>query len=438
MLVAHQGLLGVGHSGFTCQTHVWFDGRVCVHELRAALSRLNRAHPVMTSRLVSPGGYRVPFWAFRAGAEVVVHETTLDGGSDYDVWRFAESLCDRPFEHASSDPIVWHLLHLPDGDDVLVIHFSHAVMDGKSPEHVLKALNGLWDGDDDVAAGDDDRATSNGTVMDEMAAHLRRESGMKRFRSAIRRMGHEVRYSRPAAMIIPRSDRVWRATPFRILVRELDEAQTDRAMVRVRRLCGFPNLAPALLAAVFRSIQMLGPERDNRGRQCKTDVPLNLRPPGKSEPIFRNFMTFIKLGASPDEMADSESLVRTLNGRMRDELRKGIDLGSLQMMSFMAPHANLMCRHLLRTLRKGPVSLGFGFLGSVIPGLTQLGGIAIRRLYTMNAALSPPGITLQGHQYAGRLSLVLTYIGSTVDDDLADAFLRHIEEELTGVFDGKA
>ncbi len=238
-------------------------------------------------------------------------------------------------------------------------------------------------------------------------------------------------------MIITRSDRVWRATPFRILVHEMDEATTQRAIDRVKRICGFANLAPALLAGVFRSIRALGPDRDNRGRQCKTDVPLNLRPPGKSEPIFRNFMTFIKMGAKPEEMADSEGLVRTLNARMRDELRKGIDLGSLQMMSFMAPHANLMRRHLLRTLRKGPVSLGFGFLGTVIPGLTKLGATPIRRFYTMNAALSPPGITLQGHQYAGRMSLVLTHISSTVDDDLAAAFLGRIADELTGAFDGK-
>lgn len=431
MLVAHQGLLAVGHSGFTCQTHVWLEGRVDVARLRSALARLNQQYPVMTSRLVAPGGYRVPYWSYRNGAEVALHESTLDGSADRDVWRFAESLCDRPFSHADSDPIVWYLLHLPDGNDVLVILFSHALMDGKAPEHMLKALNALWSGDEDAQAA----TVTNAATTDEIVAHLRREPAKKRARCAIRRLGHEIRYSRPASMIIPRSDRVWRATPFRILVRELDVSATEQALARVKRLCGFANLAPALLAGVFRSIRTLGPQRDNTGRQCKTDVPLNLRPPGRSEPIFRNFMTFIKLGATPDEMTDSESLVRTLNARMRDELRKGIDLGSLQMISFMAPHANLMRRHLLRTLRKGPVSLGFGFLGTVIPGLTTLGNAPIRRFYTMNAALSPPGITLQGHQYANRLSLVLTHIGSTVNDDLAEAFLQHIMDELIGAHD---
>ncbi|HPF37401.1 MAG TPA: hypothetical protein P5081_20410 [Phycisphaerae bacterium] len=429
MLVAHQGLLGVGHSGFTCQTHVWFQGRVDVQRLRAALSRLNHRYPVITSRLVAPGGYRVPYWMYRNGADVILHETTLDGATERDVWAFGESLNDRPFSHADSDPIVWRLLHLPDGNDVLILLFSHALMDGKSPEHMLKLLDALWD--------HDGVAIAEPAPMDEIVGHLRREKVGRRARSAVRRLRHEWRYSKPAAMIIPRVDRVWRATPFRILVREMDEMETDRAIARVKRLCGFANLAPALLAGVFRSIRTLGPDADNRGRQCKTDVPLNLRPPGRSEPIFRNFMTFIKLGATPDEMTDSESLVRTLNGRMRDELRNGIDLGSLQMMSFMAPHANLMRRHLLRTLRKGPVSLGFGFLGTVIPGLTKLGATPIRRLYTMNAALSPPGITLQGHQYQGRLSLVLTHIGATVNDELAAAFLQHIMDELTGAHDAK-
>lgn len=436
MLVAHQGLLAVGHSGFTCQTHAWFEGRVDVAKLRLALRQLNQQCPVMTSRLVAPGGYRVPYWSFRDNADIVVHETTLDGSADRDVWRFGESLCDRPFSHADTDPIVWHLLHLPDGNDVLVILFSHALMDGKAPEHMLKALNGVWNGTDAAPIATESNDESNTTGIDEIVAHLRREPAKKRARSAFRRLGHEVRYSRPASMIIPRSDRKWHAKPFRILVREMDEAATQCAIARVKRLCGFANLAPAILAGVFRSIRALGPEKDNRRRQCKTDVPLNLRPPGRSEPIFRNFMTFIKLGAKPEEMTDAEALVRTLNARMRDELRRGIDLGSLQLISFMAPHANLMRRHLLRTLRKGPVSLGFGFLGTVIPGLTKLGDTPIRRFYTMNAALSPPGITLQGHQYNGRLSLVLTHIGSTVNDELAEAFLQHIMDELTGAHDG--
>ncbi len=193
MLVAHQGLLAVGHSGFTCQTHVWFDGRVDVARLRAALARLNEIHPVITSRLVAPGGYHVPYWSFRRDAAVELNEVNLDGCEDRDVWQFGESLCERPFSHAETAPIVWHLLHLPNGHDVLVIQFSHALMDGKAPEHMLKALDGLWDDVGGASTAPSPARKEDPPSPDEIVAHLRREPRRKRIRTAIRRLGHEFR-----------------------------------------------------------------------------------------------------------------------------------------------------------------------------------------------------------------------------------------------------
>ena len=428
MLAAHDGLQRVGHSGFLCQTHVWLTGRIDVAALRTALHEMNHLYPVMTSRLVTAGPFRSPYWQYRPHAEVTLREHTPASSAREDVWRYAESLCAKPFDLHAADPISWHLLHLPDGRDVLILAFSHALMDGKAPEHVLKLLHELLG----AAPDSNSRGRMIRPADDDIRTHLQQAPPARRLRAVLHRLKQELRMLRSAALVIPRSQRTWKMQPFRILVRELSDAQTSRATSRTKTLCGFPNLAPAVVAAVFRAIHALGPADEHRGRQFKTDVPLNLRPPGRSEPLFRNYMTFIRLAAATEDLADGDQLVQRLHAQMRDELRKGADLAALQLMTIMAPHAGLMTHHLKHMVKKGPLSLGFGFLGPVATGLDRIGTTPIGWLYTMNIALSPPGITLQAHQYAGRLNLVLTYIGAAVTDELAAALLDHIIRDLTG------
>ena len=424
MLAVHDGLTAVGHYGFVCQTHVWLQGRISVPALRGALAQLNQAYPVMTARLQTPR-FGKPYWLFRQDAVPTVIESTLASAEPTVVWSNAEALCHAPFRIRATDPIQWHLFHLPDGRDVLVMLFSHALMDGKAPEHVLKNLNGVYDSAAAVSTRNDS------ATDDELALHLRKYPKLKRVRLAFRRLFHEVHYSRRSARLTVSRGK-WSGSQFRIYVHQLSAAQTSAASSRVRTLCGFPNLSPAVLAAVFRTVNDMGPDVGDDRLRFRTDVPLNLRPPGSSEPLFRNFMSFIKMGASRSELADADELVRTLNGHMRNEIRRGIDLGGLEMIDAVAPFAWLVKPALSRAAGKVP-TLGFGFLGPVLPELTSVCGVEIDWLYTMNMAVSPPGITLQAHQFRNRLNLVLTYIDSSVDEARAREFCERVATGLTGL-----
>jgi len=423
MLAVHDGLVAVGHYGFVCQTHVWLAGRVDVPALQRALNQLNQRYPVMTARLRSPVIGK-PFWKFRADAAPTIIETDLAGSDPTTVWQYAETLCHQPLPLRDVDPLQWHLLHLPDGRDVLVMLFSHALMDGKAPEHVLKQLNSIAN----------DAQPKNDSIdeagKDALTTHLRKTPKLKRVRLAFRRLFHEMRYSRRAATLTA-CPRRWNGDRFRIYVHQLDETDTAAAVQRVRRLCGFPNLSPAVLAAVFRALDALGSGvRDNKLR-FRTDIPLNLRPPGSSEPLFRNFMSFIKMGATREDLRDANELVRKLNAGMRNEIRRGIDLGGLEMIDAVAPFSFLVKPTLRLSAGKVP-SLGFGFLGPVLPDLKSLLDVDIDWLYTMNMAVSPPGITLQAHQFGPRLNLVLTYIDAAVSESEARRFCEFVANELVG------
>jgi len=421
MHVAHNGMRELGHGGFLCQTHVWIKGRVDAAALHAALQRVAACYPVMTARLEEPSNKAPPFWAYRPDATVELIESDVASDAIKDVHAYAERLFDAPLDNKRMDPVQFHLLHRPGAGDVLLVRFSHVLMDGKAPEFMLQQINKALDGDTPPAAPREDH--------DELAAHLQRFPRKQRVRAALRVAGAHARIPRRSAMLVSQSARDWQVRPYGIAHRRLDKVQTDRLAEGVKKVCGFVNLAPAVLACAFRAVSRLAPDKPRR-TGYQTDLPLNLRPPLKTEPIFCNFMSFIQLNATEEDMVVRDALIKKLHGQMREQLRRGIDLGNLQMMHLMAPHARLLRGHIIQRMRKHPFTMGFGYLGPIAAGLETFGGQSVTALYSLNSAIAPPGITLQASQFRGRLQLNLTYIRSAVPPALAGAFLDAVVEDL--------
>lgn len=446
MLVAHDVMRNIGHPGFQCQTHVWLDGRIDVAMLRQTIATLAAAYPVVASRL-SRDSVDGPTWYAAGSLEPEFVEKTLAGSDKSDVWSYGEALFAKPLDLSEHPPIGFHLLHLPDGRDVLLIRFSHALMDGKSPEFALSELNRLQgagsspvfsaaDGEGVYAATQAASRPTESTAAsiaaesrNEMAEHLGRFERKKRIDAAIQVIKSQLKLPTKAVSISTDSRKQFTFEPLRILVKELTEDETKAATARVRKLCGFANLTPAVLAAVFRGVRQYA-STPIKKRTLQTDVPLNLRLPGAIQPVFRNHVTFIQMHAKPAEMEDRDELTKALNANMRDQLRRGIDLGNLQMMSMMAKFPKLMAMHLKQRFRDNPISLGFGFLGPVLPSLETFLGRKVEWIYTLNSCLSPPGIVLQVNQFRGKMNLILTYIDHCVPEKLANDLLAFIIQDL--------
>lgn len=434
MHVAHEALRSIGHPGFLCQTHLWLEERVDTVRLRDALAALSKRCPVVTARVARLAKRKPVFWRYRPDAVCQFTESTLEQSDTASVWRYAESLFATPVDLEQVDPIASHLLHLPDGRDVLILHWCHALMDGKSPELVLQEIDRLASGtDEDVPHGANAGLGPGGgddTGPDEIVTHLRSSTRIHRLRCSLRVIASQMGIPVRSIMLVPSETTGWVLEPTRIHVRTLEPDETDRVIARVRRICGFSNLSPAVLASVFRVISRMSPCRQGRRTVFQTDVPLNLRPPGASGPIFRNFMSFIAARATFAELGNRDALTRTLNSRMRDQLRRGIDVGNLQMMTIMGRFAGLLTSHMKDRFKRKPLTLGFGFLGPVASGFDRFCGAPIGQLYTLNSTLSPPGITLQINQCGGRLNLALTYISEVIPTTTAEEFLDAIADDL--------
>jgi NRPS condensation-like uncharacterized protein len=424
MLTAHHGLRSLGHTGFQCQTHAWLEGCLDVSAVRAALARLAAAYPVVTSRLAPRDRKNGPSWQFDRARQVEFTEYHLPGADPRDVLNWAEGIFETPLNLDQSSPIGFHLLHLPDGSDVIVIRFVHALMDGKSPELVLNQINRLY------AAPDDPSDVAHANQPDEIRAYLERFEKRRRraaawsvIRSHIQLPRRAIRVARPDA---PR----WVVGPYRVKIRTLDADQSAQIAARVKKLCGFPNLAAAMLASAFRGIIRHSPRPVRPCDVLQTDVPINLRPPGAMEPVFHNFMSFAGVRMRAAQLADRDAATLEITAQMRRQIRAGADLGNLEMMHFMSRFDRALRLFIRTSLQKAPFSLAFGFQGPAIAGLENFCGLPVSRLYSLISALHPPGVTLQINQFRGSTNLVLTHVAGALPDDLAESYLDTVTKDL--------
>ena len=425
MLVAHQGLCALGHAGFSCQSHVWLDGCLDIDRLSDALGRLARRHPVVTSRIIEAATPDAA-WHSRADAAPVIRVHSLADDTESSVLRQAEALLAEKWDLGAVDPIAFHLLRRPCGRVVLIVQWNHALMDGKAPELVLAELNRLTN------AGTPTNENAPCDDAGDISAVVRRHSKRRRIIACSRIIASHVRRPARSITLEPVRKPAWVFKPIRIAVRTLDAAATTALSERVRRTCGLLNLTPAILASVYRVMARLTPRQISPHSIFRTDVPLNLRSPGATGPIFRNFMSFISLHAKKDELQSRDELTRLLHRRMRDQLARSADIGNLVLMEWLSRRPGMLHAHLLGRMQKHPLTLGFGFLGPLTAGLTNVLEVPIERFYTLNTAMSPPGFTLQANLSRDQLNLAVTYIEAVIPESLAMAFLDGLGNDLIG------
>jgi len=418
----YEALRDLGYPGFVCQLHAWLGGRVDPELLRGALRNLGKRHPILTSRLVSEPGRRGDIhWEPRPGTTCPLEVVRLDDPEPSAVHRYAESLMARPFDLAEGEPVTFHLLRLPAGRDVLVVHYDHTLIsDAQSATLLLEEIDALSGTDPaDVRQAEPE--------PDEIDAFLQSHSRGKRWLRAIRLIAASLR-PRTSIKLLADPEAKPVRDDCRIAVRALDEAQTEAFAERVRRACGFPNLSMAMLASSFRALHRTCGSPAGRRLRVATGVGYSLRPPSRDRALFRAFGSEMILTADLDELADRDALTRGLVRRMREQVRRGFDLGSLQL-------ARVGSRHLERVRggfkhRMRDLSFTYGYFKPVDDGGRGFCGTPIESAYHLIMPWTPPGLTVSANACRGRLHVVVTSGVESVPEAVAADFLDALLADL--------
>jgi len=444
MLAVDQALRHIGYPGFQTQAFLCLGGRVDERELRAGLIRLSECHPVTVARLVEKRGG--PYWQLRQGARLSLDVIELPSDSDAALHQQAGRLLGVTHDPAAEDPVRFHLLRRPDGRDVLLLQYSHALMDNNATPLLLAELarcssssfgtplpaeaNGLAvmdrSGSPLTSTGEGLGVTGK-SARDPLWGYVRRHPRRRR-RAAV-----DAARQRLIATLVYRGTMLGRptsrpsASPFGILSRQLAPAEARALSLRTRQSCGLPSLSMSILASVFRAIDRLAPPGGRDNFAAGIGIDLGLR--GPAGPIFQNLMSLVTVRARPDELADKTGLIRSLNRQMREALASDADLG-------MAALIGLFARRLHRAIwiaeacLRYSFSLWYAYFGAIdMPD--EFFGIPVEDAYYAGPCWSPMGVTLLVNQFRGRLRFQATYVPESVPEPLANAFLDEVLGDLT-------
>lgn len=421
LLLENEMLQERGAPGLQCQAHVWLDGRVDEAVLRRAVRRLAAAHPAATARLVRTPLIGDVYWQATPGAEIPVEVVATDDDSDAAVLRIAEKLLYQKIDLANDPPLWFVLVRRPTAGDVLVIPYSHVLMDGKAPEEMLLALQ-----------REEESAPDGDARRNEVRAWLSGYPLWRRIFAMNRLMANVVfGRARPEKVLtIPQGPGPWQVgTGIGFHLRRLDAEATGRLRQRVRQTIGMESLAPALVASAFRAVAALH-EPDVDG-VCRTYVPVTLRAVrGLKVPIFCNLSSVLTLAARRDTMGDRDKLVRELHARMRTQIREGRDMAVAQAGYWLTEKRRPVAWRFVWRNQTWDTSFIFGYHGAAAASLDRLFDLPVTRLYNVMSIANPPGISLSVYQAAGALHVAVTRVDGAVPADLTETFLDRFMEDL--------
>ncbi|MEX0719007.1 MAG: hypothetical protein WD066_20600 [Planctomycetaceae bacterium] len=426
LLAVHKVLRSMGTSGFETQTLVWTGRRIDAVRLRRAMARLGRRYPVITSRLAEPAD-GPPQWSFQDAAPHL-REVDLRDGDDDAVQRYAAAALSRPRDLSADDPITFELLRRPDGRDVFLLQANHALMDYGATAPLIRRIDLL---SQDRPHEEDDAAER---YSDCIAAHLARFPRRRRIASALRAIdlrlrilrGDAVRIGRPAPPV--EKGGADRPTPYALLSRSLEPPESRDLQQRVARTCGFPGVSMAVLAMAFRSLSELAPA-DARAGKYVTGIGLDLGLRNGGEPLFQNACSVVPVGVPAEMLEDRDGLVRALNQQLRDHLKRGIDLGIVQLASLFGRRSATVNRSARKRLERG-YSLLYASFGSFDSVGESFCGSPIEHISCAGPAWPPLGLTLLVTQFRGRMHFQATCHAESVPATLGERFLDRVLDDL--------
>jgi hypothetical protein len=414
-------LRGMGCSGFETQMLVWLSGRSDAAALRTAITRLSAHYPVIASRLIEPAGER-PNWRFRPGAECLLQEADLPSAEPAAVLEHAGHLLSQPANPAEVDPIRFHLLHQPNGQDVVLVQYNHALMDNNASALLLQEIDRL---SRPTSAGADHK---EGDGRDLIWEYLRRFPRERRRQAASNTLRLWGRSAKGGVMALGGGAASTGPVSVRIATRCLEQDATNALLARVIKTSGLPSLSMAVAASAFRAIGLLAPPNGAAGRNLLAGIGVDLGLRGRKGPIFQNLVSLVAVSARAEELDDRDSLVRLLNRQTRERIASDADLGMLQWVALLGrrPDADWLIEHLLRH----GFSLWYGYFGSLDAVGESFCGAAIERIYYAGPAWPAVGLTLLVNQHRGRLLLQATYTPQSVPEALAERFLVQVIDDL--------
>ena len=219
----------------------------------------------------------------------------------------------------------------------------------------------------------------------------------------------------------------------RYRVDTLTSEETAGAVDAAKRTAGF--LTPMLfyLAAAIRAHHAVFKARGLDPRSYVVPLPVNLRPKGGSEAMFRTHVSMLWFQVLPEVVEDFDALVAELKQQRRTSIKNGLVECGVHAMDFARFVPQRLYAHMTRRGFGGELcSFFFAYTGEFLPGLDRFLGAEILNGFHAPAVPPSPGSCAAMSLRKDHLNATHVYQRRVFTDEELAVFRRQLIDDLTG------
>ncbi|WP_294387117.1 hypothetical protein [Prosthecobacter sp.] len=213
---------------------------------------------------------------------------------------------------------------------------------------------------------------------------------------------------------------------------EFSQEQSERAAVRLRTACGDFLQMPFYAAVAARALRLLHERRGWHSPQIHLQLPFQSR--GRSRDLlFGNHTGTLPLFLDAGALGTLEEAVSHLLERYREAMREEMPKASEALMTLAAHLPVGWFIPAVRLSNCGQIcSLFHSHTGSFLPGRGEFAGAPVQNVYNIPNVCSPPGLGIFFSDFAGRITLTLSWRRGSVSPEEVETVNQKIQEDLTG------
>ncbi|MDB6078920.1 MAG: hypothetical protein JWO82_2667 [Akkermansiaceae bacterium] len=398
---------GQGHH-LAC-TVVECAGEPDLAALRRAAELLGRKYPILQARLSRGGDWLARWELDRAVAAAVPLETWNLEGPDGLRDFIEERLNGREIDiHRAGANLRLHVVALGPERWALVVLWSHSLHDAVGIDKLLREI---------AATGS---FPEGGPVSGGLEEPLAGEPVQALYRRA-KPMIEEMR-TFPAWRVRSLHRKGVRPGRNRVVVENFDLAATAEIRAKMAKTAGELLLLPYFACCAARAVQAVIAAR-HPGEEVPVLLSLPVQRQGDPDkrPLFQNHMAVYTLLMSGAELAELKPAAKALFRKYADFMRRKLPTAMDALMQMMERCPSRFYNLPVFFYLKGELcTLFHSHTGSFAAGLEEIHGSRVLNGYHVPSVCTPPGIGIFFSEYAGQLSMTLSWRdGCLAADELA-------------------
>jgi hypothetical protein len=395
--------------------------------VRRALVRMAEKHPLLAGRLHRSWRTWLPYWEvpdLGPGAAVpfgLWREKGSPGALGGEAGEVASARAQ--IEEGIAEPLSerWNarfdLIERCDGSCLLVLSWSHLIIDGKGAELLLAELARLCAGVDEPC---------------EAKEQLRPETT---WQEKVRKTKPAIFHLEALAKLPMRSVCGPKPRPGRchFQVVTLDAAATEKVRARVEQTTGalFP-LAFYVACAARAHDRVLG-QRGTAPAGYVTTVPVQTRKRGARGPLFHNHVSVLFFGGPREQLASIEAAAAAMKQQFAEMTRARLEESFTNVLELMMRAPSWLFMFIVRHQFRGEICSFFqSHTGTFAPEIVELAGARVGNAYHLPCVSAPPGSGIFFCEHGGRLNVTFSWRDGCLTGDERRLLVAQTLEDLVG------